>query len=85
MQSSTEQNSSTEQRLTCTCMTLNMSSGWDVMRVLSAAFVISRGCFSMLMNHSMTWFLMRSRYSLHRRRERSREEREEKKGEDQIR
>jgi hypothetical protein len=53
-----------------------MSSGWEVMRVLSAALVISRGCFSMLINHSMTWFFMRSRYSLSNRGEKEGEGRE---------
>lgn len=50
--------------VTCTCMTLNMSSGWEVMRVPSAASTISKGCFSILRNQSMTCVLMRSRYSL---------------------
>ena len=34
------------------------------MRVPSAASTISKGCFSMLRNQSMTWVLMRSKYSL---------------------
>ena len=49
---------------TCTCITLNMSSGWEVMRVPSAASTISNGCFSMLRNQSMTCVLIRSKYSL---------------------
>ena len=34
------------------------------MRVPSAASTISNGCFSILRNQSMTWVLIRSRYSL---------------------
>mmetsp|Transcript_25909 Transcript_25909/g.57351 ORF Transcript_25909/g.57351 Transcript_25909/m.57351 type:complete len:357 (+) Transcript_25909:2653-3723(+) len=44
-------------------MMLNMSSGLGLISIPFVVLLISKSCFLMLLNHSKTWFFMRSLYS----------------------